>query len=95
MAKVKSVEKRIWDIEGFDVRILHPDGRDVRGDMEGLPPYSRYERAAKNEMTVAEWKEKRFKSIYAGFDVDVVDGHGESVHGATKLGNVRDSYDED
>jgi hypothetical protein len=95
MAKVKSVEKRIWDVEGFDVRILHLDGRDVRGDMEGLPQYSRYERAAKNEMTVSDWKEKRFKSTYAGFDVDVVDGHGNSVHGGTKLGNVRDSYEED
>ena len=37
MAKVKTVEKKIWDVEGFDVRILHPDGRDVRDDMEGLP----------------------------------------------------------
>jgi hypothetical protein len=46
-------------------------------------------------MTVSEWKEKRFKPIYVGFDVDVVDGYGESVHGATKLGYVRDSYDED
>jgi hypothetical protein len=95
MAKVKNVEKRIWDLEGFDVKILHPDGRDVRGDMEGLPPYTRYERAAKNEMTVTDWKEVRFKPMYAGFDVEVLNGHGDIVHGATKLGNVRDSYDED
>jgi hypothetical protein len=92
MPKVKTVEKKIWDIEGFDVRILHLDGRDVRDDMEGLPSYA-FERAAKNEMTVADWKEIRFKSIYAGFNVEVVNGYGEVVHGATKLGNVRDSYD--
>ena len=50
-----------------------------------------FERAAKNDMTVADWKEIRFKSTYAGFDVAVV--NGGDVHGGTKLGNVRDSYD--
>jgi hypothetical protein len=94
MAKVKTVEKKIWDIEGFDVRILHLDRRDVRGDMQGLPSYT-FERAAKNEMTVADWREIRFKHIYAGFEVEVVNGNGEAAHGATKLGNVRDSYDEE
>lgn len=95
MAKVKNVEKKIWDVEGFDVKILHLDGRDVRGDMEGLPPYTRFERAAKNEMTVAAWRDIRFKSIYAGFEVEVLNGSGEAAHGGTKLGNVRDSYDEE
>jgi hypothetical protein len=32
MAKVKNLEKKIWNVEGFDVNILHPDGRDDRGD---------------------------------------------------------------
>jgi hypothetical protein len=92
MAKVKTVEKKIWDIEGFAVTILHLDGRDVRGDMERLPTYT-FERAAKNEMTVTDWKETRFKSIYVGFNVEVLNGNGEVAHGSTKLGNVRDSYD--
>lgn len=34
MAKVKSVEKRIWDTEGFSARIIF-NGRDVRSDYEG------------------------------------------------------------
>ena len=95
MAKVKSIEKKIWDVEGFDVHILHPDGHDVRGDIHGLPNYSKYERAAKNEITVADWRETRFKSVYPGFNVEVLDGDGEVVHGGTRLGSVRDSYDED
>ena len=37
MPRVMSVEKRIWDVEGFAVRILHLDGRDVRDDRMGLP----------------------------------------------------------
>jgi hypothetical protein len=94
MPKVKNVEKRIWDVEGFDVHILHRDGRDVRGDLKGVPPYT-FERAAKNDMTVREWKSNRFKHAYVGFKVEVIDGYGRRVPGNTKLGTVRDSYFED
>lgn len=92
MAKIKNIEKRIWDIEGFDVRILTSDGRDVRSDLTGVPHYYDYERAAKNDITVETWRTTRFKVAYPGFDVDVLDGNGESVQGNTKLGTVRDSY---
>ena len=94
MPKSKSVEKRIWDLEGFDVRLLHEDGRDVRSDLAGLPQYS-YGRAAKNGMTVTAWIENRFNSVYPGFRVEVLDGNGNPAHGATKLGTLRDSYVED
>ena len=91
MAKVKNVEKRIWDTEGFAVTIRF-NGRDVRSDFKGMPQYPSYERMAKNDMTVADWKEKRFVPAYAGYDVDVLDGDGSLCQGNTKLGTVRDSY---
>ena len=94
MSKVKNVEKRIWDVEGFAVRILHLGGADVRGDRMGLPQYT-YQRAAPNDITVATWKTTRFQPSYPGFDVDVMDGNGESVQGNTKLSTVRASYEED
>ncbi|HHQ4534894.1 hypothetical protein ACE1BS_21620 [Aeromonas jandaei] len=94
MSKVKNVEKRIWDIEGFDVRFM-AGGRDVRGDKEGLPQYNTFERAARNDWTVKEWKEKRFSQCYPGYDVEILDGDGEPVPGQTKLGTVRDTYVED
>ncbi len=81
MAKIKNIEKRIWDVEGFGVRILTSDGRDVRGDLSGVPQYYTYEKAAKNDMTVESWKATRFRPTYPGFDVDVLDGNGESVQG--------------
>jgi hypothetical protein len=40
MAKVKNVEKQIWDIESFAVEIRHKDGRDVHGGKAGLPLYN-------------------------------------------------------
>ena len=91
MAKVKSVEKKILNVEGFDVRILHLTGRDVRGDMEGLNSYN-FERAAKEEMTVNEWKQGKFHPLNVGFDIEVLLGNGGVAHGGTKLRNVRDSY---
>lgn len=93
MPKVKSVEKRIWDVEGFSVEFRR-DGRDVRGDKTGVPQY-RYQRAAKDDMTVADWRVNRFCVSYPGYEVAVLDGDGNSVHGSTKLGNLRDSYEDD
>ena len=94
MALAKNVEKRIWDVEQFDVNIKHGDGRDMRGDREGIPMYD-YDRMTKNSMTVAEWKAQRFQRNYPGLEVDVLSGTGETVPGNTLLANVRDSYAED
>jgi len=91
--KIKNVERRIWEIEGFAVRFLYRDGTDVRGDKTGLPGYP-YERAASNDITVEAWKNTRFRQVYPGYESDVVDGYNSSVQGNTKLATVRHSYEE-
>lgn len=93
MPKVKNVEKKIWDIEGFDVKFLQ-GGKDVHGAKEGIPQYS-FTNTAKNDMTVTEWKKNRFSPYYPGYDVAVLDGDGNDVAGQTKLGTVRDTYIEE
>ena len=93
MPKVRNVEKRIWDVEDFEV-VFMKDGRDVRSDKGNIPQYEK-ERAAKDSMTVSEWKKKRFHTQYAGYDVVVLDGDGNPVPGQTTLGRVRDSYTSD
>jgi hypothetical protein len=95
MPLVKNVEKRIWDIEQFDVIVRHADGRDMRGDRTGLPQYPAYEKMARNAWSVADWKANRFSPIYPGLEVDILDGTGQSVPGHTHLSTVRDSYSED
>ena len=94
MAKVKNVEKRIWDLEGFAVHILHLGGRDVRGDRKGLPQYP-YKIQAADDMTVEQWKTIRFRQVYPGFEVELLDGDGHPVHGNTKLDTLRMSYFEE
>lgn len=90
---VKNVEKKIWDVQDFDVVFKTPDGANVRGDKRDMPSYQG-KRASKNDMTVKEWKEGHFKKMYPGYECDILMGDGEPAHGSTKLGTVRDSYQE-
>lgn len=95
MPKVKNVEKKIWNVEGFDVQIRHSGGKDVHGAKQGLPQYP-YQNAAKNGMSISDWKKGRFAITYPGYEVAVFDGDGEEVTaGQTQLGSVRDSYVEE
>lgn len=93
MPKIKNVEKGIWDIEGFAVA-FHKNGRDVHGAKSGIPAYS-YSKAAKNNMTVSDWKKNRFSQSYAGYNVVVYDGDDKEVSGQTTLATVRDTYLDD
>lgn len=93
MPKVKIVEKHIFDVEGFDVKIKTPDGKDLRSDMN-LPKQYSAEIMSKNNFSVSNWKDK-FKTQFAGFDVDVLKGDGSKANGQMKLGNLRDTYSED
>lgn len=93
MASIKTVERQIGNLEGFDIRFIHPDGRDVRSDKTNIPGYS-YQKAAKGNMNVATWRDQRFKQLYPGFECEVLDAGSEVVHGAMLLSTVRDSYTE-
>ncbi len=90
MPKVKIVEKRIFDIEEFDVKIKTLDGKDLRSDMS-LPKQYSAERKSKNNFSVNDWKNK-FKTQFPGLDVDVLKGDGSKASGQMKLGNLRDTY---
>lgn len=89
MPKVSIVEKRIFDIEGFQVDIMN-NGKNARNDLI-LPKQYEAERMTKNSMTVSEWKMK-FKKQYPGYDVVVYKNDGSKASGQTKLSTVRDTY---
>jgi hypothetical protein len=91
MSAVANVERKIRRVEGFEVRILHLRGADVRGDRTGLPQYG-FRHKAPDDFTVEHWKGTRFRPSFPGFEVDVLDGRGRSVQGNTKLSTVRASY---
>lgn len=89
MPKVKNVEKRIYDVEGFQV-VIKKDGKDVRGDAS-LPNQYQAEKMSKNSFSVKEWQEK-FKRQYAGYAVDVLKSDGKKASGQMLLSTVRDTY---
>lgn len=93
MASVRTVERQIGTLEGFNVILRHRDGRDVRSDRTGLPGYAFLNRA-KGKMTVAQWKEVRFYPGFSGWDVDVLDADDRSCQGNTLLSSVRETYEE-
>jgi hypothetical protein len=90
---IRNLERKIKSIEGFEVNFLHPDGRDVNGNKDIGGSYS-YEKKAPNRYTVSNWVENRFKDGFPGFEVEVLDGEGESVLGNTRLDTVRSTYKE-
>lgn len=91
MPKLKSLERMLADIEGFEVTIRHSDGRDMRSDKHGLPRYP-YVIAAKNDFTVAQWRDQRFRLTYPGYGVTVWLADGAEAQGRMKLATVRNTY---
>jgi serine/threonine protein kinase len=84
-ARLQKIGRRIEKIERFEVTIT------FAGDPEQLPAYH-YQIAANKEMTVAEWRDKRFKPLFPDCEVAVLLADGTEAHGATKLSTVRNSY---
>jgi hypothetical protein len=93
MPSVKTVERKIGNLEGFDVRFYHPDGTDVRSDKSNIPSYS-FEKAAKGTINVSAWRKQRFKQSYPGFECEVLDAQGNKCNGRTLLSTVRETYTE-
>lgn len=93
MPLVKRVERRIFEVEKFEVVLKSADGKDLRSDMN-LPKQYSAERMSKNSFSVSDWKEK-FKTQFPGYEADVLKGDGTKASGQTKLGTVRDTYADD
>lgn len=89
MPRIDYIEKTIWKIEGFQIRITQ-NGRNVRGDRVLLKQYTAG-KMSKNAFTVGEWINK-FQSQFPGFDVEVLYADGTVARGNTLLSTVRDTY---
>jgi type I restriction enzyme M protein len=85
---VRTISTQIQAVEGFNIDFLTLDGKDAR---QRVPDYP-FQRAAKGSWTVAHWRDQRFTPNYSDFDVQVLDGLGDVVHGKTHLSRVRASY---
>lgn len=91
MVRVDYLEDQIREVEGFDVEIQWEDGTNIRSDYEGAKSY-KFQRAARDSWTVAEWKRERFHHRNPHFKVEVFDCNGDPVSGKYTLGTVREGY---
>lgn len=90
MVKLASLEKKIFEVEGFRV-LFKQNGKKIRKDRAGFAQYP-FSRKAAEKMTVREYVEKRLQPHYGGFEIEVIDGKGKKVTGQTTLATLRSSY---
>ncbi len=90
MTMLSTQLRALADLEGFEIE-LYRDGKPVDLKAQGFPAYE-FNRQAKSDMTVSEWKERRLIKNYPGCTCKVLMGAGSEAHGNTKLVVVRDSY---
>lgn len=93
MPTVKNIERKIGEIEHFDV-IFRQNGADVHGNKVLQKQYSAVI-ASSGSRTVSDWIRTRFSPDFPGFEVDVLLANGEKARGNTLLSNVRASYEEE
>lgn len=90
MPMVKNVERRIGEVERFEVHFFL-NGSNVNGHKEGIPQYAK-SRVSPGSWTIKEWKKKVFSQQYPGYDAVVLNGEGNEPHGGMTLDNLRDTY---
>lgn len=93
MTTIATRLREIGELEGFDVEILDLSGKSLDLKTNGFPRYD-FDRKAKGSMTVSEWKDRRFRKVYGGYDCRVLNGDGSVAHGNTRLESVRATYEE-
>ena len=89
MPLVRTVEKKIHDVEGLKVHFIHA-GKNVRSDAD-IPMQYAAKKMSKNSYTVNYLKMKSQRQ-YPGYEFDVFKADGKKALGQTKLATVRDTY---
>ncbi len=90
-ASPSTISEQIFQVEGFQVLVVvDPVGQPALWAFNDYP----YQRAARGNWSVAEWRDQRFWTNYPDLNVDVLDAAGRSIHGRTLLENVRATYDQ-
>ena len=85
------VARVISRIEGFEVSFVDDDGNIVGG--VSVASY-RFQRAAKNTWTLAQWREMRIDAEYPDLWLVAWRPDGEEAHGRTLLETLRRLYEE-
>lgn len=84
--RVIELEAAVFDLE--EVRIvIRASARTEVGNFE-------YARKAANNSSITEWLQQRIVPLLNGYEVTVINGHGEIPHGRTRMERLRETYAE-
>ena len=90
MPTTEKISAEIEKFEGFAVRIRPAAGSVAR---KSLQSYARnHERIARESFSVADWKRRRFDSLYPNYEVDVLLADGRPANPRATLSKIRASY---
>jgi hypothetical protein len=81
---VGDLEQKAWELDGVRIVVRAPSGAQVIA-------YTK-KNAADKGMSVTDYIKTRIQPCVSEFEVAVVKGDGELVHGRTQLEKVRESY---
>lgn len=89
MPTVEDFEVQVYKVERVRVRLKHPDGKDVRGDKQGLRAYD-VDSPRPDSFTVRDFKDfLRQHFVGIGIEVEVLDARGRLAHGNMLLEKLR------
>lgn len=92
MPSIDRIAAEIEKFEGFAVRIRPVEKASAA--KTNLRSYARsHERIARASFSVADWRRRRFDSVYPDYDVDVLLADGRAASPKTLLAKVRASYE--
>ena len=90
MPTKEKVSLEIQRFEGFAVRIRPAAGTTEKSSLKS---YTRnHERIARQSFSVADWKRRRFDTLYPSHEVDVLLANGKLAPPRTTLSKIRASY---
>ena len=67
MTTLATRTRALGDLEDFDVDVIDQNGNVVDPKTHGFAKFD-FEKRAKGTTTVNDWKERRFKKTYPGYD---------------------------
>ncbi|GAB7494483.1 hypothetical protein [Bilophila wadsworthia] len=84
---VESFEEAFWELEHIRIVVRADRDEEIANDYD-------FKRALENGKTVTDLKRLRIEPCLENLEYELYDGSFDQPHGRTKLGTVRDSYED-
>jgi hypothetical protein len=92
MPNIERLQAEIAEFEGFAVKI-RPAKDGASPTKSNLKSYANnFQRIARKSFSVEDWKRRRFRDTYPGYEVDVLLKNGTIAPTKAKISKIRNTY---